>query len=83
METIAEQISAIEVKRIEVRERMFLVEEAQVIRMIEKFTADIKFNTKIVSVQRKEREKMFDEMIEAIKSGQPPKELGTIEKIGL
>ena len=66
--TKAERIAEVNKRRVEVREWMFISEEQDALRMVEKFSSEVKASNVIVKGQRVEREKMFDEQIKAIES---------------
>ena len=66
MTTKAERIAEVNKRRVEVRELMFVSEEQHALRMVEKFSSEVKASNVIVKGQRVEREKMFDQMVEQI-----------------
>lgn len=62
-----EKIAAIEKQREETRAMMFEVEEKNALAMINKFAARVRESNEIVKAQRREREKMYDSMIQAVR----------------
>ena len=64
--TKAERIAEVNKRRVEVREWMFISEEQDALRMVEKFSSEAKASNVIVKGPRVEREKMFDQMVEQI-----------------
>ena len=66
--TKAERIAEVNKRRIEVRELMFITEEKDALRAVERFSQEMKKSNEIVKGQRAEREKMFDKMVESIQN---------------
>lgn len=62
-----ERIARVEHQREEMRLMMFEVEEKNALAMINNFAVRMRDSNQIVRVQRKERDKMYDGLVQAIK----------------